>query len=453
VIPRRIWVNLAAFALLFAWLGWWAVNNVIRLDIIEKPWRMSAEFDSAPGLRANVEVTYLGVRVGTIKDVSLDDGKVTVEMSIHKDTDLPDGVTADIRRKSAVGEPYISLAPPEGYRRGGPTIDHDAHHKIPIELTSVPLSYGELFVALDDLVEGVPGPALGTVLDELATALEGRGPALRKLLESGDDLSGTLAERTDVFDQLATNLTSLTHTIAAERGSIGSSFDSLEQITGVLAASRNDLDRLLREAPAFGQQVNALLQGSLDDLGCTFASTGELFDAIGDPERISELLRVLDVAEEADTAFNTAVIEAGDNGADGPYLTGSFGITADDPPPLYDPRPELPPVPALGTCGAQARAGTSPAGDRPVAPLGPDERIEGDHELAISPRPPAPSPDVPASSDAPVGDQRFPLTIAVLLAGLGLAAVALLTSRSRRPKTANVGVTDDDVDSADEVRT
>lgn len=45
MIPRRIWVNLAAFALLFAWLGWWAVNNVIRLDIIENPWRMSAEFD------------------------------------------------------------------------------------------------------------------------------------------------------------------------------------------------------------------------------------------------------------------------------------------------------------------------------------------------------------------------------------------------------------------------
>ncbi|HJR24261.1 MAG TPA: MCE family protein, partial [Acidimicrobiales bacterium] len=350
MIPRRVLVNLAAFGALFLLLCTWALGNVIHLDVIERPWKLAAEFESAPGLRPNVEVTYLGVRVGKIRSLELRPGAVLVEMRIERDQDLPEGLTAAIRRKSAVGEPYVALEPPPGYDRGGPTLDHGEHHVIPLRKTTVPLSYGDLFVALDDLVDAVPGKELGSVLDEIATALDGRGPALRRLLEAGDDLSGTLAERTELFDQLAGDLTRLTATLTAERESIGAGFDGLAAVTDSLARSRDDLDRLLAEAPELGRQVDALLQQTIADLGCTFGSIGNLFEAIGDADQIARLLRVLDVAEEADVAFNTAVIEAGDGGADGPYLTGSFGLTFEDPPPVYEPRPTLPQPPALRQC-------------------------------------------------------------------------------------------------------
>lgn len=73
MIPRRIWINLTAFLGLFALLLWWAVGNVISLDQIERPYRITATFDSSPGLQANVAVTYLGVQVGTIDRVALED--------------------------------------------------------------------------------------------------------------------------------------------------------------------------------------------------------------------------------------------------------------------------------------------------------------------------------------------------------------------------------------------
>ncbi len=430
MIPRRVKINLLAFAALFVLLCVWALGNVIHLDVIERPWRISAEFEAAPGLRPNVEVTYLGVRVGTIRSLDLTGDAVVVEMAIDRDQDLPEGLGAAIRRKSAVGEPYVALEPPKGYERGGEQLDHGAHHRIPLRKTTVPLSYGDLFVALDDLVDAVPAKELGSVLDELATALGGRGPALRRLLESGDDLSGTLAERSELFDQLATDLTRLTHTLTADRDSIGRSFDNLAAITDALAASKGDLDQLLDEAPDFGRRVDELLQVTIADLGCTFGSVGHLFESIGDPEKIRQLLRVLDVAREADVAFNTAVIEAGDDGADGPYLTGSFGITFDDPPPVYDPRPTLPEPPPLRRCAGGAAGLATPAAGGSVATDGrTGAHSEGAHEVDVSKRPPAPAPDLPESSRLRAGDQRFPLALALLAVGLALAATLVVMRR------------------------
>jgi phospholipid/cholesterol/gamma-HCH transport system substrate-binding protein len=448
VIPRRVKINLVAFALLFLLLCSWAVRNVVHLDVLERPYRIAADFDSAPGLRANVEVTYLGVRVGTIRSLDLRDEVVRVEMAIDRGTDLPEGLTAAIRRKSAVGEPYVALEPPEGYEAGGPYVDHGAREVIPLERTSVPLSYGDLFSSLDDLVDAVPAVELGSVLDELATALDGRGPALRQLFESGEDLTTTLAERSEVFDQLAGELTRLTAVVAAERDDVGRSFDNLAALAGTLAATSDDLDRLLDDAPAFALQVETLLRASLDDLGCTFAGIGGLFEAIGDEEQIEQLLRVLDRAREADEAFNIAVIEAGDAGADGPYLTGSFGLVADDAPPAYDPRPELPDPPPLPRCAEQRRLAEGDAGASPLAvDARTGEHDEAAHEVAVSRRPPAAVPDVPASSDKGVADQRFPLPLAVGLAGLVLLAVLVMANRTRSsppPAAAGAPASDED---------
>jgi hypothetical protein len=219
--------------------------------------------------------------------------------------------------------------------------------------------------------------------------------------------------------------------IAAERDSIGRSFDNVAALTGTLADSRAELDRLLAEAPDFGRSVEALLQTSLDDLGCTFGSLGVLFDRIGDPQRIAELLQVLELAREADLAFNTAVIEAGDAGADGPYLTGSFGIVADDPPPVYQPRPELPDAPPLPVCEQQAGGPAMSAGDAAIADGSSAPGAEPG-EVTVSDRPVAPGPVFLESSPIEAGDQRFPLALAMACVGALLFAVLVAAGWSRR---------------------
>ncbi len=425
MISRRVWINLTAFFLLFLLLAAWAVQNVVSLDQIERPYRIDAEFESSPGLQANVEATYLGVHVGSVDAVALAGGHIEVAIDIDRDVRLPEGLSAAVRRKSAVGEPYVALDPPAGADADTPTIDPAEGYRIPLERTSVPLSYGSLFTSIDELVTAVPPEDFGTVVHELAVALEDRGPELRQILASADDLTGTLAARSEVLDELATDLTTLTHTLAAERDGIGSAFDDLNALTTTLVDHRAEIEQLLEEAPGFGAQVQELLEAAYADLSCTFADIGTVFREVGTAERISDLIRLLRVAGTARDALDSALVEPGEDGAEGPYLGGSFGLVFDDPPPAYPTPKTLPAAPALASCdaaGAPTRATERDAGSSsgPGAAGRPADRFD----VPARQRPGA--PDLPDTSDADAGSQAFPLAtlVAALAAALGLALLA-----------------------------
>ena len=75
MLPRRIYLNLAAFAVLFALLSAWAVQNVLRPDLLRETYRVDADFADATGLRTGVEVTLRGVRVGRVASVTLRAGR------------------------------------------------------------------------------------------------------------------------------------------------------------------------------------------------------------------------------------------------------------------------------------------------------------------------------------------------------------------------------------------
>ena len=427
MISRRVFVNLTAFALLFVVLASWAVRNVVQLDQIERPYTIVAEFESSPGLQPNVEATYLGVSVGSVERVTLEPGHVEVAIDIDRGVELPEGISAAVRRKSAVGEPYVALDPPEG---GGArrTIDPGEHYVIPLERTMIPLSYGELFASVDGLVSAVPPEDLGTVLHELATALDGRGAELREILASADELTTTLATRTETFDELAGELTSLTHTLASHRDGIGSAFDDLAALTDTLAASSDDVRQLMRDAPGFGAQVLELLETTYADLSCTFADVGTVFREVGTPARIADLIRLLRAAGPARDALDAALVQPGEGGADGPYLGGSFGLVADHPPAAYDTPPTLPDPPALAPCRAPGAAGSSGAGDAGSAAAIGRSGDGGAGHLDVPRRPVPTSPDLPDSSRADAGSQAFPLAAVMAGAGVALLLLALLVA-------------------------
>lgn len=425
MINRRVWINLAAFLLLFVLLAGWAVRNVVSLDQIERPYRIDAEFESSPGLQANVEATYLGVHVGSVDAVALASDHVDVAIDIDRDVRLPEGLSAAVRRKSAVGEPYVALDPPSGADADTPTIDPDEGYRIPLERTSIPLSYGNLFASIDELVTAVPPDDFGVVIHELAVALQDRGPELREILASADDITGTLAERSQVLDELATDLTTLTHTLASHRDGIGSAFDDLNALTTTLVEHRAEIEHLLAEAPAFGAQVQDLLETAYADLSCTFADIGTVFREVGTADRINDLIRLLRVAGTARDALDSALVEPGEDGADGPYLGGSFGLVADNPPPAYATPKTLPAAPALQSCdaaGAPARPTEADAGSSPGSGAAgrPDDRFD------VPARRHPGAPDLPNSSRAGAGSQAFPLAIVLLAIGvaLGLALLA-----------------------------
>ncbi len=107
---------------------------------------------------------------------------------------------------------------------------------------------------------------------------------------------------------------------------------------------------------------------SVANLGCAASDLGPVFAPLGTDAHLDDLRAPAGRRRGGPDALDSALVEPGDHGADGPYLGGSFvpDLALDGAPPAYDPHPQLPTPPGL--VGASAASSTSPsAGDASVA--------------------------------------------------------------------------------------
>ncbi|SES75808.1 MlaD family protein [Nonomuraea wenchangensis] len=423
---NRIYLNLGFFVLLGIVMTVWAFSTIIRLDVIERPYRVSAEFVSSPGLVRGFDVAYLGVRVGRIGDVRLAPGRIVVGLDLDRDVRLPKGVTAEVRRKSAVGEPYVELSPPASGVRGPVLAAGDT---IPLTRTAVPLDYKRLFEGVGKLLNAVPPRDARTITHELAVALDGRAPAIRNLIEDAHSLTGTLADNADALDELAVQLTRLTHTLAGRKDALASGIGDLSAVTAALRASRTDLNAFLDQGPGVFAQLDAAVKRSRPGFSC-------LLTGLGLPHRPA-----FSAATERNThhllsIVPTALTLAGDiserqGGTVYGKATFIFSVPGGPTPAEEYAGPLGPPsVPRVRACPKRAVAADVRHTGAPPSPA-------PDPDLATTspPDPPAePSPEpsdegefdtgTPSPSGVAAPSSRTPTNIVPLIAAIFLAVVA-----------------------------
>lgn len=320
MLGRRIYLNIAAFFVLFAVLSVWAVQHVLRPAALADTYEVEANFTEATGLRPGVEVTYRGMRVGSVGKVALAPDSATVRLDIDAGQELPLESTATIRRRSAVGEPYVAIDPPPN--PSGSTMPTDGTHVLDVESTTEALAYGDLFDAADELLASVDPDDLDTVVGELADALRGRGDELHDLLGRTAEVTSTLAAGGEELDRLAVELTALTGVLAEKATTIADSTDDLGLLVDSLAASADDVNTLLDTTPRLAGRVDALLEASYSDIRCGLAATGRISEVVGEDRTIAQIVRLLRASQTAAVVIPKAVLD----GPDGRYLSGTFGF-------------------------------------------------------------------------------------------------------------------------------
>ncbi|MEU8249149.1 MlaD family protein [Nonomuraea sp. NPDC048916] len=268
---NRIYLNLGFFVVLGVVMTVWAFSTIIKVDAITRPYRVSAEFASSPGLMRGFDVAYLGVRVGKIGEVRLATGKIVVGLDIDKEIRLPKGSTAEVRRRSAIGEPYVELSPPATGVTGASLAPGDV---IPMTSTSVPLDYRKLFEGVGRLLNAVPPRDAKTITHELAVALDGRSGAIRSVIDDAHDLTGTLADNSKLLDDLSVQLTQLTHTLAGRKDRLASGITDLSTVTGSLRASRADLNAFLDQGPGVFGRLDQAVKRARPGLSCLLTAAG-----------------------------------------------------------------------------------------------------------------------------------------------------------------------------------
>ncbi|SDN76902.1 MCE family protein [Lentzea jiangxiensis] len=217
--------------------------------------RVTAHFAAAVGVYPGGDVRVLGVKVGTIDEVTPEGRTVKVVFTLDRDVRVPETAQAVVVSPSVVSDRYVQLAP--AYT-GGPALGDDA--VIPRERTATPVELDELYSSLDKLTTAL-GPnganadgALADLLNSAAKNLEGNGQALNDTLKNLGQATRTLSGSKEDLFATVDNLQKFTAMLAANDSQVRDFNKQLAEVSKMLADERGDLGAALSElATALGQ--------------------------------------------------------------------------------------------------------------------------------------------------------------------------------------------------------
>jgi phospholipid/cholesterol/gamma-HCH transport system substrate-binding protein len=368
-------INLVFFVFVFLIMCLWAVQNIVTIDAIDKPYTVTGEFAAASGILPNAEVAYLGVHYGRVPSVERTTGadncgklagapvlgcvKMTMKLENGK-KDIPKEGIARIFRKSAIGEPYIDFNPPAGFdpSKAQPTDFLRNGDNVPIDHTQNPLEFSELLRSAANLLSHVDAQKAGSLIHELALGLEGRGDSLRQLTVAADELSATFAQKTDVLDRLATNNTKLTHVLGDHATDFGQALTNLSLLADSLRNANGNTAVLLDEGSQLMGQLADLVDSQKSNLDCILHDLAHVVEATSTPDRIAGDATLLEIGPAAFHLTVTA-LDPDPNGA-GPWARVNLLADPNNPAPQYVPPHELPPILAVPPCTSTVPASSGP---------------------------------------------------------------------------------------------
>lgn len=279
MITRRTKIHTAVFVALATSGVCYVGAKYAGLEGLVRDTSYTVEMDLADsgGIFTNAEVTYQGVTVGRVGELRPTSEGVTVDLLIDNEAEpIPaEGLRADIKNLSIIGEPYVDLTASAG--AAGTTLEDGS--VIEAAQTSVPVAPAVLLSGLNGLLDSVPRDSLSVVLDELDTAFSGTGPDLARLLDNTsllvESANEVLPETTRLIRDGATALR--TQNDVAD--SIRSFSRDLRLLAGELESADPDLRRVIAAGPTMAEQTLALLDESGPGLGQLVAdllTTGRL---------------------------------------------------------------------------------------------------------------------------------------------------------------------------------
>ncbi|WP_166902875.1 MCE family protein [Mycobacterium sp. DL440] len=283
---------------------------------------VTVELPRSGGLYRFSNVTYRGVQVGKVTDVSVHDGKrVEATLSLQGTARVPVDTTAAVRSMSAVGEQYIDLQP---HDESGPYLTDGS--TIPVEHTTVPQQVGPMLDQLGALVDSIPGDRLGDMLNESFKAFNGAGYDFGSLLDSAATLTHDLSGIGEQSRTLVADSRPLLDSQARASDSLRSLAHSIAGITDQVRVRDTQVRTILAQGPATADEVSRLLtqiKPTMPVLLANLITVGQV--AVTYHPSLEQLLVLLP------PAISTTQASSAKNNPTGLPL-GDFELSVNDPP-------------------------------------------------------------------------------------------------------------------------
>ncbi|MGH3367880.1 MAG: MCE family protein [Nocardioidaceae bacterium] len=218
-----------------------------------------ASFKEAGGLRVNDEVRIAGVRVGQVREISLDGNSVLVEFQVDRGAEFGTETAADIKVQTLLGSMYLALDP-EGSRQ------MDAGARIPIERTTSPYDVVEAFSGLSDTTERIDTDRLSTSLDTMASLMKDSPEEVQASLRGLSRLSRTVASRDAQINLLLRNTEKVSRVLADRDQQLTKLFADGDLLFRAVYERRQAIHRLLVATQTLSQEISTLVAESQEDL-------------------------------------------------------------------------------------------------------------------------------------------------------------------------------------------
>lgn len=268
----KVKINVVAFVVLGLGLTYAMATQV--LSVLQSRYTIIATFPDAGGVFTNQEVTYRGITVGQVGNMSVVEEGVDIELLIDEGTKIPeDEVEARVMFKSAVGEQFVDILPGSD---DGPYLSDGS--RIPLEQTSIPVSTQDLLATLQAVLEGVPPEALAGAIDSAGEGLAGRGDDIATILDSMARLAELFAERAPEVQGILRNGTEVGGAFVASREDFAAAVRDLVIVSETLEGNTDELRRLLVGANTTSEELVGLIRDSRPDLHQTITEIAEIND-------------------------------------------------------------------------------------------------------------------------------------------------------------------------------
>ena len=282
----------------------------LGMDTGEGSTDVELRFERADRLAPGAEVRYGERLVGRVRAVDTDGTDAVIGVRLEGSSGVPADVFAEIRLPTALGSPFIALTPPAEPDRDRLLEDT---RLVPRERTGVGPDLESSLASLGLLLNGSGIAQLGSVMEELTVALDGRGEEIGRIRERGDralelyeanreDIDRTilaldrvnaaLAGRRDLIDRGMEVSADLVSEAARSRETLTALMDTTTALTiqteqftsatdGRLTPSLRTLTVLLEDMEGFGDEVAPTLdalQGFVDKFDVAIRGEHMMFD-------------------------------------------------------------------------------------------------------------------------------------------------------------------------------
>jgi phospholipid/cholesterol/gamma-HCH transport system substrate-binding protein len=216
-----------------------------------------AEFVDATGLVKGDDVRIAGVKVGSVKDISIvDRTRAMVTFDVQSGTALMRSTHADIRYRNLVGQRYISLT-----NEIGSTGVLSPGSTIPVNQTSPALDLTLLFNGFKPLFQALSPSDVNELSYEIIQVFQGQGGTLDGLLAHTASVTRTLARRDQVIGSLITNLNSVLDHVGNRNRQLNQLITTFQHFVGGLRHDRGAILGSLDQISQLSVQTADLVSG------------------------------------------------------------------------------------------------------------------------------------------------------------------------------------------------